>query len=921
MRRWLLLLPLAVIAVIALALLALPAYLASAASRPTVEALASRLTGRQVRVAGPLTVTMLPSPDVSATDVTIKGPAGETITAATLTLDLSGAALLHGRLAASNLTLTDPVIALPWPLPGGAAGISPPGWLATLHAAIVDGRLSLGPLTATGVNADIYTDNGAVTLSGGGEFAGHTASVNLALQRQGVDGVAPLSLQASAGRLSLHIAGGLSAASTLSGNLSFKAGDVTGGGPVTADARAIASDGLTLRDGAAALTGTAALNFAPLRLSAALSGDGLDLTALPVPGDWPIPAQISLALTHARIFGRGVPAARLTLDLGTDGALRLDPLLLSLPGDGTLTATIARTAAGGVSGEAHVTAADLTALLAAYGLPPVAGWEQADLAARLGGSVTALSLQDLHGTLGHDQVSGSIVVTPGHADGALAFSHLDLLALRPWLRPRAGELEADGEITAASAALGPLGLSHLLIDGAAGRNLNIRRFSASFAHGLLAGSLALRDGMAQGSLLADLPAATELAPLVASLTGWAPPPALLGARLALNAAALGPPAALSTSAVATLGDFTLTAAPVLDLDDDTGAGALTLRNPNAIRALSIFNLNRGLDWPGAGSLSLRANAVATPKALGFSDFILSLGRLQASGRLVRQNGAWNGTIAAGDLDLPPWPKRLAVPWGALDGLSGALHVTADRLSLGRATLLSPLAVRLAAKPGTLTVTLAPSGLLGGSVQGTATATTAATTPPTLQARLTFDNVAAAALPAPAHAPLSLAGGTLAGAATLAATGYSPATWEDTLAGTLSLHAANGSLSGLSLPDLGAALTGTRARSRAREKAVRSALAGGTTPFTTADLAARLADGTFTLTTAALAGPNGTLTATGTADLPDNSVELRLTATPSPGPALTMTVSGPWANPRVIQAPAPADNWIAPATAAPGASKK
>jgi hypothetical protein len=911
-RRWLLLLPLVVLAIIGLGLLTMPAYLASATHRPTVEALASSLTGRQVRIAGPLAVSLVPSPEVTAQDVTITGPAGETITTASLTLDLSGAALLRGRLAARMLTLTDPVIALPWPLPGGAEGISPPGWLATLHAAIVNGRMSLGPLAFTGVNADIYTDNGAVTLSGNGNLAGAPASLTLALQRQGADGTAPLSLDATAGTLTLHVTGALSADSSFAGALTFTSGTLSGQGPLTADAREIASRALTLRRDGATLAGTAALHFAPLHLTATLSGDGVDLSALPATGVWPIPASLSLALNHARLRGHTVPAASLQLDIATDGSVALDPLTLTLPGQATLTATLTRTPSGTLSGLARLTAADTTALLAYLGLPPMPGWTQADVAARIAGTADAVALQDVRGRLGADRVTGTLVVTPDHTDGALAFSHLDLLALPPWLTP-GGQFDAQGEITAATASLGPLALSNVLIDGAVGRTVNIRRFSAGLGtHGLLACSLALRDGMVQGALLAELPAAGVLSPLLASLTGWAPPPALLAPRLALHAVALGPVGSLSTSAAAVLGDFTLTAAPVIDLLHGTGAGPLTLQNPNAIRALSIFNLNRGLDWPGAGALSLRANAVDTADAQGLADFILSLGRTQASGRLLRQAGKLTGTIDAGTLDLPPWPKGAAIPWATIAPLTGKLSLRADQLDLERLQLLAPLNADIDSAPGRLTVTLNHSGLAGGTAQGQAVAVTADGKPPALTAHLTWTGIDASQLPQPAHAPLSLAAGSLTGAASLNAVGYSPITWEDTLGGTLTLDATNPALNGLSLTALTAAYTHTKPNSKARQTQLTNALTTGATTATTAHLAATLMDGSATLT-ATLTSPDGTITATGTTDLPDNAVDVTLTATPPTGAPITTTLTGPWTSPRPTRALGPALGWVGAAS--------
>ena len=58
--------------------------------------------------------------------VNITSPDHETITAASLTLAIDPIPLLRGQISARAITLQAPHIALPWPLPGGAAAIAPP---------------------------------------------------------------------------------------------------------------------------------------------------------------------------------------------------------------------------------------------------------------------------------------------------------------------------------------------------------------------------------------------------------------------------------------------------------------------------------------------------------------------------------------------------------------------------------------------------------------------------------------------------------------------------------------------------------------------------------------------------------------------------------------------------------------------------
>ena len=135
----------------------MPGFVASSTHRGTIEALASSLTGRDVRINGKLSLALLPAPQLVAGRVTITGPDQETIQARSLTLAISLPALLHGQLHATSLTLISPHIDLPWPLPGGSAAIAPPSWLAALHAQIQNGAITLGRLHLADVNATLVT--------------------------------------------------------------------------------------------------------------------------------------------------------------------------------------------------------------------------------------------------------------------------------------------------------------------------------------------------------------------------------------------------------------------------------------------------------------------------------------------------------------------------------------------------------------------------------------------------------------------------------------------------------------------------------------------------------------------------------------------------------------------------------------------
>ena len=106
------------------------------------------------------------------------------------------------------------------------------------------------------------------------------------------------------------------------------------------------------------------------------------------------------------------------------------------------------------------------------------------------------------------------------------------------------------------------------------------------------------------------------------------------------------------------------------------ADRLTLRNPDAIAATTLFHLPHGLAWPGAGSLSLRADMLVSPRQFGLPDFDLSFGDLTANGHIVRSDGIVTGDIEADTLALPPLGLALALPWSSV--AHGGRHAETHR---------------------------------------------------------------------------------------------------------------------------------------------------------------------------------------------------------------------------------------------------
>ncbi len=864
---------------------------------------ASALTGRKVHIGGKLSLALLPRPEITATDVTISGPDEEVITARALVMDISPTALLRGQLAVQTLNIESPSVEFPWPLPAGPKSIAPPPWLAALHAHLSNGTVRFGGIVFNEVNADLFTGpGGAVSVSGNGALLGQGISLSLALGQIALDQSAPISIQAGILGNSLSFSGALSGESSLTGQLSAKlVQGITGNATLSVDASGINASQITLQQGNASLSGSASSNFAAPGLNATLSGQNLSLDAMraqaqPLALVWPAlpPISLNLQASNVTLAGESFPALQTSLATGPDG-LALNSLALALPGGGTLNATGNASPAGALAGQASLTVPDTAALAAAYHIASPASWPSARLAAQLGGTLVSPVLQNLSGTLGPDHVSGNLILSPGHAAGNLAFDHLSLAPLIAWAGQRQGDgFTFDGEITATHADAGPVKLQNLAADASLDGVLNIRRVSANLYGGLAAGSFTLAPSSqvtsAHGFL--DIPSATPLAALLPA--GWVPPATLTARRMTVLIAAQGPADALATSAVATLGDFTLTAAPVIDLTHMSATGPLSLRHPDAIAAMQLLGLNQGLAFPGAGSISLRARFTASASQYGLNDFILTFGALAANGQIMVQNNTISGQIDADTLALPPLPVSLSLP--ASLPVQGKIGINASRVLYAGTPILGPSAASLTLGQNNAKLALTQAAIGNGSLSGSLAAAFSPNAAPEFNLSLLAQNIDAPSLALPVSFPFSLPTGTVNATASLTASGYSPKNWLATLGGTATLTATHGRLGGISLGDFTAAL-GTPDAARK----LRSALAYGSTPFTTLGLAGKLAQGNCTLTQATLAGPDGTINAAADSgiDIFDSALALRLTLHPAVQPpvAASVLMLGPWSAPK------------------------
>ncbi len=950
--------PLGLALLLAGAVLALPGFVSSRYHRATVEALASSLTGRIVHINGKVSLALLPQPQFIAGDITITNPDHETITAASLTLDIAPIPLLHGQISARAITLQSPHIALPWPLPGGAAAIAPPPWLTTLHAQINNGQISLGAVNFTHVSADIFTGGeGTFSISGTGDLNSAPVTVSLSFGALSAVGSTPLTLDIqtnNAANLQAHISGNFDASSTLTGTAGFSAATLSwldpeliqplsGTTTVTADPQQILLSDLKMQQGKATLAGTATISLPQPSLSLLLTGNNLTLPAAMLQNA----ASRSQLPTHLTLDAANVTLAapagwvfahlQTSIDFNTEGAT-INAFTATLPETQlSLTGKLDRT--GNLAVASTLDSTNLNTLIGGATPPLPAAWSQANLKFALKGTQNNLTIDNLAGSFGPARVSASAVLADHkNLSFQLHFDQLDLtpfiaLMRQPPTRFQTSGWSSDFEITADHATIDKIPLAHLLADASLGHQLVVRRLSAAVYGGIAAASFTLAGAPAAGGQAATaqitsarailaLPSASQVAGL---LPAWLrPPPALARAPLAFSFLAAGPADALATSASLTLGQISVTAAPVIDLTNQSASGAFTLRHPNAIAAFKALGLNAGLAWPGAGSISLRASLLLSPTQMGFSDFVLSMGALTANGALIygSSDHQLNGQIDADTLALPPIAANFTPPWTYLAGMQGKIGIMANRVLFAGNQILGPAGAVITLGPGKFDLALAQAALAGGNLTGNFSAAVPAPAlpipgktppppaPPAITAKFTLTGADAAAFNLPMTFPLTLPSGTLSAAIDLTASGYTPSIWLATLTGNASLAAKTGSISSFNLPGLTAALA-TPIRHASQ---LRAACLAGLTPFSGLSLTSRINSGIVTLTGASLQSPGGAATATGNIDLPDNGLTLNLTllpAVPSP-PQLTLALDGSWRAPRKITAIQQGLSWKAPA---------
>jgi uncharacterized protein involved in outer membrane biogenesis len=933
-----------------------PSFLDWNRYRGDVSALASAALGQAVRIEGPITLRVLPEPLLVAGRVTVDAGGGGAVTAEQLRLRVALMPLLAGRVDAREMVLRGADIRLPWPPDPASLVLRTPSWLSALSARIERGRLRIGDVAVTGLEATLAINEASGSFISAGRFAGggRDWAFTARISQPGGDGAVGVDVTLDTLGSGAVVSGQLQPDGTMLGRVALRGTDLSQlvpapavpfrvEGRLTTGGGLVAADELAGELAGAPVKGAVALRLLPrLRLDVALAASRLDLDAWgpallrrATGGLGDVPLGIDLSAEAAPWAGATLRGLRAAFDIA-DGAVEIREARAILPGDAALRLKGHLVPADRLrfQGEASLEAPALRTTLAwaaRAGLGPVdaappAVLRSATLRSRVAVEDGELQLSDMEGQVDGTAVLALLSWRPTPRPTLRAVVTAEQLDLDSWV-PTAWPGPAAAVLPATAGMFGALSLDlQLAVERAIWRGMQASALSLGLA--AAPGRIELRQMEAQalgaalsvsGTLLeggriaegkAELKAqrAAGFAPLIAQALGAdvvARMEPLLrgGAQLQLRAG--GAPETLGLRLAATLADLQLEATPTLDLPGRRWSGSLMLRHPGAPRLAETLGLSGAPAWLGDGSLALVAQLAGTPERILAESFNVAAGGLRAAGSLRLDHGLvprLSGRIAAESLMLPlPYARSPdPLPLEALSGWEAELNVTARTLSLARDQVLEDAAATITLARGQLAVAGLAARLAGGSLAGSLSFDAAAR-PPALSVAATIRGAQVAA--SLFDTTIDIAGGVLDGTLRLSASGFAPAALLASLDGSLSLAGRDGTLTGIDLARMGA---------RLEEADLRAALAGGATAFDRLAIEAAIGKGGLVLQRAALAGRAGTATATGTIDLTRTLLALRLAmlpAVPDP-PEIGLRLAGPADAPQRVPELAGAVRWRA-----------
>ncbi len=928
----------------------LPPWLDWSRYRDSIATLASDRLGREVRIAGPISLRLLPEPVLTADGVSLADAGdGIAIRAPQLRLRVALGALAAGRIDAQELVLRGAEMRVPWPFQPVRIAAAAPTWFAAASVRIEDGRLSIGSLSVADVQATLTTDvwTGSYAAAGTAQFSARPWHFTARLTRAGHDGSAGLDLaldgHGAVQGVGATLTGQIRGDGTFGGRMMARGSDLSQvlpapAVPFSAAARisvaggAVSADELVGEIGGSPVSGAVVAHLPPaLRLDVALAAGRLNLDSwLPVflrAGALPFPAGVDLSAEAAQLAGGTLRRVRGAFDIG-GGRVAVREFRAVLPGEAALNASgqVQRHGADGQArfeGDVKLAAPALRTTLAWLesagvlpgGMLPEGVLRNADLAAHAVLEPGRLALTGLAGGIDASRLSGSLGLRAGKQPALSAVLQIDRLELDPLLPAswpalsaipsRLSRFDADLRLVARQVVLRGARYGPLSVDAAfeAGR-MQLHRVEL-VGDGLrlaASGTLGEAGRITDGRLDVQAPSATALVgmlvPGLALVPGIGPfwrSPQFWRSPLTVSVQAAGMPEALAVRVAGDLGDLRLEAQPVIDLGARRAAGALTLRHPGASRLAESLGLRSAPAWLGDGSLGLVAQlAVQLPASaagrIAADSFDLSAGNLHANGALALDGVGGTATPAlSGRIMADTLPVPLPSPRAREPLPFGLLAGWRAQVKLEAAHVLVGGLAEL--RQASATLALADGKL---RIEG-------------LSARLGDGQLSGSASvdggadPPQVGLDAKVSGATLReplfGEPVDLASGRLDASLSLTVAG-YSPAALLSTLGGqIRLNGADGTLTGVSlgsADGTLSDAAVRLALAGGTTAFNRLELALQARRGALQVVEGRMRGPSGSATLSGSVDLAGDTSDLRLGLLPGVAdpPEIGLRLTGP-----------------------------
>jgi hypothetical protein len=910
--------------------------------RASIAAIAGAQLGRTILIGGDVSLRLFPEAVLTASDVTLPADGdGMSARIANLRLEVAVGPLLAGRLVVRDLVLGNPVVTLPWPLPGSLVHPVRPRVPHPFAAHVENGTLHAGLAVITGINAAIHGGPGTEPAAGqppdapplaafGAEgfaaFDGQRWRFTTALGAPDADGVSAVDLAmqgqgpardtggALQGTLSdgilqghLHAAGPNLALIMPSSPLSWQAD-----APFVATGARIVSSALHMSLGGAPANAAITLQLAaPSRLDVRLNAATLDLDgwARLLNGtfagfDLPsIPIRLDLAADSASLLG-GVLGGISGVLLLDGGHATLENLTAHLPGDATLAfaGKIARNAHAllTVEGPARLDAPDLQATLSwlrplappLFDAIPNAVLRSARLSGIARLTPGAFSAQALTGSLDGVPMNGGFDLAFGtHPNFAatLSFDHLsidDWLAGHDWGKGMAladaaksfTGVEAALHLRAGSARWNGQDLSDVALDAESGAaGLKIDHAGAAFA----GATLDLAGVLGPDGTLADVrgrATANDAAAFLAKLPAdWRWAPGLWQGEAQLAFSADGPPQALSLQLRASAGDLVTEAESVRDTLSGAADTIFTLRHPGAPRLLEAFGIAGADRFLETGSLAFLAHVHSAPGHVRVEDFTLDAAALHAGG-----HGEIDLSGAEPGFDFDVQSASLALPdMATLRSLrlsSGKFH-GALRIAAAEVAIGGTVAAHDLQARVTAGGGVFLADSLSSSIFGGRFAGQAAldTTQVPPALALRGDFSGVDLAGGDPSIPVRFDGGKVDVSLDIASAGQTDASVLGHLAGDVAFTLHDAHLAGFDLGRI-AALLKTQPRP-ARTTLLQALSQGGSGGFSGSSTA-HLSRGKLELTDAGVSSGDGAVSASGTVDLPGGGIDLVLGITPA-----------------------------------------